>query len=1616
MMRSFRLFLWLCRFLALFLLFSDHAVGAVQRGFVNLGFESPVISSAAPCRASIGFELIPGWVTDHPLDTQNISCPPGYTGPPYSGNARIIELWRGPRSVSSGQGEIAARSGVQFAELNAEALSKLTQDICLIQGEQVEWRFSHNGRNASPDTMIFSVGNQNVIRAQTSRTGSGAILNCFSGTCNPVQSQQMTTGGQTRWADYSGSFAYNDPTGDTVVGFESAGGTSTNGNFLDDIQLVLKPIIEFQSQQYRGTEGDTSVTNVNVVVIGAVPAGGLTLNFNVKPESTAVIGEDYWIDGNSNPSFSVTVPAGEYEEYVVDIPITVRAENGQIDEEKWFEIELSQNDDDYNLVSSQACGASGNAVSRFTLQDTPLFSGYVFEDDGSGVAATPGNGLKEGSEPGLNNIGVRILAKNGSGQCDAGTVLAETQTDPDGAWQLQLSGEYVGDAVCLESDAPSWGYESTSESSGDAPAGQVSTGDVTDDRMEFTVPEGGSEWSGLNFGDEKLPNVCHAQSLTMQLGGDATRDAGTGEITLTPEAGNRRGYAWSENQISLLSDFSLEFDVYLGAIDANGADGIAFAFQDDPAGNGAIGEFGGALGVGGLSPAVAVEFDTWNNGAGYNDIADDHTMIYDPQNYGEFSSGGQQYTPTVSLGNIEDAQWHSVQLEWDAASHTLSYSFDGNLVGSTDIDFVESVFAGNPNVYFGFAAATGGSFNEQKVCITASPPQVLTDYGDAPSSFGEPSHILGAGLVLGAAVDEETSGFNDPDALADNFDDGVTFPGDFPNDSPVEVEVSGADGYLQAWIDWNQDGVFSEEERIATDLQDDDGDGLIQITANTPPAGALPGDSYARFRWSSQSGLNAEDGAQDGEVEDYRVTIGPVPFQCINTLYQVATPISQLRRIDFAGSSASFVDVGPGAGQGLNAGWGYNDQDGFIHGLRSGTAELWFIDASGIFYSNGSPAGLPNGRNGSNAGDVLPDGRMIYKTSNNRLSVIDLTSSPPSYQGDINLSVSLNFIDMAFNPVDGRVYAIDQTANRLAWINLATGLVTRFGPPIPGGSYGAQWFDEDGRFYAYENNSDSLYFFDVGVDGSGSGSRVLLANSTNSVGGINDGAFCRGEAPVPLGGVSGKVYQDVDGSDTFDNGEPGLADIEVRLYRDGGTPGNFADDVLVGSVDTDTNGDYLFPSVLGAQTYRVEVNDNDPDLPAGATLGTASPLTGILVQDELITSDNNFGFDILNITLSGWVFEDNGVGATAHDGVKGESEPGFANQSVTLFHDTDGNGECVDGDPVLASDQTSGDGRFVLSIAPTDTGKDVCLVTQTPSGFVSVSESGGSLPATTGAADDDRQTLTLPAPGTTVTGLLFGDAGLPILEPDQQGVVAPGGSRFYLHRFTARSAGSVDFALEAAATSPAAPAWNDTLYRDDNCNGELDGADASLPVTAVNVQAGDQLCLLVKVFAPADAPVEALHSRPLAATQTYTGTAFQAVARVTDTTRVAAGQLQLEKQVRNIGPDGAANSGDDVDTAATTANQAAPGDVLRYRLTFRNQGTNALSEVIITDSTPAYSALSAPAACPASLPAGLSACVLSTPDGSNGIGYQGGLEWRFTGELQPGAQGVVSYDVRVSED
>ncbi|MEX1021138.1 MAG: SdrD B-like domain-containing protein, partial [Litorilinea sp.] len=89
---------------------------------------------------------------------------------------------------------------------------------------------------------------------------------------------------------------------------------------------------------------------------------------------------------------------------------------------------------------------------------------------------------------------------------------------------------------------------------------------------------------------------------------------------------------------------------------------------------------------------------------------------------------------------------------------------------------------------------------------------------------------------------------------------------------------------LNAWIDFNGDGdFFGVSEQIATDQT------LAAGSGNTPlkftvPSDAIIGDTYARFRCSTESGLSPTGPAVDGEVEDYRVTIGAPETLCLGNL------------------------------------------------------------------------------------------------------------------------------------------------------------------------------------------------------------------------------------------------------------------------------------------------------------------------------------------------------------------------------------------------------------------------------------------------------------------------------------------------------------------------------------------------------------------------------------------------------------------------------------------------------------------------------------------------------------------------------------------------------------
>jgi subtilisin family serine protease len=168
----------------------------------------------------------------------------------------------------------------------------------------------------------------------------------------------------------------------------------------------------------------------------------------------------------------------------------------------------------------------------------------------------------------------------------------------------------------------------------------------------------------------------------------------------------------------------------------------------------------------------------------------------------------------------------------------------------------------------------------------------LYDYGDLPLIYGATTsaqngarHKVG-GYYLGAPasndIDAELDGIPSANANGDDLtapvadEDGIAFGTIVPG-ATVQLTVQASQsGYLQGWIDWNNDGDFSDVgERVLTD------EGLVagaNIETISVPAGANVAQVYARFRFGGHSSFTANVGtifgeATFGEVEDYQLNV-----------------------------------------------------------------------------------------------------------------------------------------------------------------------------------------------------------------------------------------------------------------------------------------------------------------------------------------------------------------------------------------------------------------------------------------------------------------------------------------------------------------------------------------------------------------------------------------------------------------------------------------------------------------------------------------------------------------------------------------------------------------------
>ena len=349
--------------LVLGLSLSASALAQMQRSFLNPSFETPALTAsnaANGCYRLLDSALVPGWSTTHPSQVGSGDC----TSPGTS-TGRLIELWR-----TNFQG-VVARNATNFAELNANASSRIFQNICLINGESISWRFSHRGRGSDTvrDVMDFNVGaSQTVARVGTTSNGAFNAPVVSQGSANAPAS------GGNGWIDYTGNFNYAGATGTSSLGFESistGSGSNTVGNFLDNIQIELRPFVEFV--QTSSSTPESASNNLPTLRVNGTAFSAFNVTVRITG-GTATLGADYTTPGNS-ATLTIAIPAGTYDGVgngsLFPVPVAVTQDAlGEGNETIQFTIAPpAGSSPPFLLTSGTTCGGAAQTTWEYTIVD-----------------------------------------------------------------------------------------------------------------------------------------------------------------------------------------------------------------------------------------------------------------------------------------------------------------------------------------------------------------------------------------------------------------------------------------------------------------------------------------------------------------------------------------------------------------------------------------------------------------------------------------------------------------------------------------------------------------------------------------------------------------------------------------------------------------------------------------------------------------------------------------------------------------------------------------------------------------------------------------------------------------------------------------------------------------------------------------------------------------------------------------------------------------------------------------------------------------------------------------------------------------------------------------------
>ncbi|NPB05840.1 MAG: hypothetical protein GXO08_05630, partial [Aquificae bacterium] len=432
--------------------------------------------------------------------------------------------------------------------------------------------------------------------------------------------------------------------------------------------------------------------------------------------------------------------------------------------------------------------------------------------------------------------------------------------------------------------------------------------------------------------------------------------------------------------------------------------------------------------------------------------------------------------------------------------------------------------------------------------------------------------------------------------------------------------------------------------------------------------------------------------------------------------------------------------------------------------------------------------------------------------------------------------------------------------------------------------------------------------------------------------------------------VKGYVYKDQNHNTLFDNYESGIGEVQVELwYLKDGTW------TLVDFMNTTAEGYYEFkPWDVG--TFRVIEDYNNtagdtPDEgsdPDGYLSTTPNVVELTLAEDTQATV--NFG-DFYGSKVRGFVFNDNG--SVPNDAVKQDDESGIPGVKVQA---------CADRTCTSVIDETFTDvhGYYEVWISgdAVPEGERFWVMETDPPGYTSTGASKGDT-----ATRDYTDTLILRnrLTRTQILGKVYPNpwnfADVKKLEAywDQSVALAPGQTATLYHKAIIYTPGTLAVGLENVEVV------NATVYPDLNCDLKPDGGPAPINEDGYFVLGTDlpsgEYCFLVKYTVPSYTEPGTTEGVTVWVYEDWlgtiyangeTGSIYDDITFVTDTVQVTAtysgGLLRLTKEVRNV------SRNEDFGYS----NEAQPGEILEYRITFKNISAQNVHSIEIADVVSSY--------------------------------------------------------------